>query len=264
MMSQNRVYRIEDIEGLSNPEFGTYSIFLFRGSYGCRHAWVRLIYKKQGKIINSGSSTRNRIEGTEEVVVAADTRPLRPKTWRENNPEKRDGSQYISELNKGELSKQDKMMFFDEDKHILVGAAMVPNKMIHRYDELGNLYYVFFSKDSIKKMADKFLRQRRTDETSVEHDGKKLGADKVYVTESWIKEDMKFDKGNKYGFQNLPVGTWFVSMKVDDPQVWKMIKDKILTGFSVEGLFGQKSMFSKGDKAINQIKKILKSIKDDK
>jgi hypothetical protein len=264
MMSQNRVYRIEDIEGLSNPEFGTYSIFLFRGSYGCRHAWVRLIYKKQGKIINSGSSTRNRIEGTEEVVVAADTRPLRPKTWRENNPEKRDGSQYISELNKGELSKQDKMMFFDEDKHILVGAAMVPNKMIHRYDELGNLYYVFFSKESIKKMADKFLRQRRTDETSVEHDGKKLGADKVYVTESWIKEDMKFDKGNKYGFQNLPVGTWFVSMKVDDPQVWKMIKDKILTGFSVEGLFGQKSMFSKGDKAINQIKKILKSIKDDK
>jgi hypothetical protein len=51
-----------------------------------------------------------------------------------------------------------KMVFsvVDEDKKIIVGAAMVPNKMIHRYDDLGNLYYVFFSKESIKKMADKF------------------------------------------------------------------------------------------------------------
>ena len=156
-----------------------------------------------------------------------------------------------------------KLLFYDEEKRIVVGAAMVPNKMIHRYDELGNLYYVFFSKDSIKRMASKFMKQKRTDETSIEHDGRKLGSSKVYVTESWVSEDPIKDKSAAYGF-NLPSGTWFVAMKVDDQNVWKKIKSKELTGFSVEGLFAEKSVFSKQEKQINQIKAILKSIKDDK
>jgi len=156
-----------------------------------------------------------------------------------------------------------KMVFsvVDEEKKIIVGAAMVPNKMIHRYDDLGNLYYVFFSKESIKKMADKFLKEKRTDETSIEHNGLKLGSDKVYITESWVSEDPLYDKSHKYGFE-LPEGTWFVSMKVNDDKVWKLIKEKALTGYSVEGLFAEKSVFSKEDKQINQITKLLKSIKD--
>ena len=154
------------------------------------------------------------------------------------------------------------MMFYDEDKQVLIGAAMVPNKMIHRYDTLGNLYYVFFSKQTIKKMADKFLRQKRTDETSIEHNGIKLGVDKVYITESWVSEDPIKDKSASYGF-NLPAGTWYVSMKVEDPKIWKLIKSKMLTGFSVEGLFAEKSIFSKDTEIINTIKDILKSIKDE-
>jgi hypothetical protein len=154
------------------------------------------------------------------------------------------------------------MLFYDDDKRVLVGAAMVPNKMIHRYDELGNLYYVFFSKATIKKMADKFLKQKRTDETNIEHDGLKLGSDKVYITESWVSEDPIKDKSAAYGF-NLPTGTWYVSMKVEDPKIWKLIKSKILTGFSVEGLFAEKSIFSSQEKTINKIKDILKSITDE-
>ena len=139
---------------------------------------------------------------------------------------------------------------------------MVPNRMIHRYDELGNLYYVYFSKESIAKMAKKFLKEQRTDDTSIEHNGIKLGKDKVFISESWISEDPIYDKSHKYGF-SLPEGTWFVSMKVNDDKVWKLIKSKTLNGFSVEGLFAEKSVFSKEDKQINQITKILKSIKDD-
>jgi hypothetical protein len=150
----------------------------------------------------------------------------------------------------------------DEDKQILVGAAMVPNKMIHRYDDLGNMYYVYFSKASIRKMADKFLKQKRTDETSIEHNGIKLGSDKVYITESWVSEDPIKDKSNMYGFE-LPSGTWFVQMRVEDKKIWKLVKDNMLTGFSVEGLFANKSVFSKEDKKINQIKQILKSITDE-
>jgi hypothetical protein len=160
--------------------------------------------------------------------------------------------------------EKEKMTFAvaDEDKQILVGAAMVPNKMIHRYDDLGNMYYVYFSKASIRKMADRFLKQKRTDETSIEHNGIKLGSDKVYITESWVSEDPIKDKSNMYGFE-LPSGTWFVQMRVEDKKIWKLVKDNMLTGFSVEGLFGNKSVFSKEDKQINQIKQILKSITDE-
>ena len=155
--------------------------------------------------------------------------------------------------------ENEKMTFAvaSEDKMIIVGAAMVPNKMIHRYDMFGNKYYVYFSKESIRKMANRFLKQKRTDETSIEHNGIKLGSDKVYITESWISEDPTKDKSAVYGF-NLPAGTWFVQMKVDDPKVWELVKQNNLSGFSVEGLFKEKAVFSKAEEQINQIKKLLK------
>lgn len=251
MLQKNRVYTIEDIERLSNPEFGSYNIFLWRGSFNCRHAWVRLVYKKQGSIRNNANSTSGLI--TEDVVLGPDTRNSATRAnpsetdWRPGQP--RTGQAFMT-------------FAFDEEKKIIIGAAMVPNRMIHRYDALGNLYYVFFSAKSIKMMSDRFLKQRRSDETNIEHDGKKLGADKVFINESWISEDETYDKSAKYGF-SLPVGTWYVSMKVLDDKVWKMIKQKSLTGFSVEGLFAEKSVFSKEDKKINQIKSILKSINDE-
>ena len=414
MLSMNRVYRQEDIDQLTddvaNEEFGYYNIFLWRGSYNCRHTWVKLWYAPTGQIRNSGSSTKGLERGPESqsTGLQPDTRNDAtvanpgPKSWKPGMPrtgpniftkekmgledacwegyeaigtkivdgkevpncvpikmteddfadsisdypegvknaakravdyaEKNGwgscgtavGKQRASQLAKGEpisvdtikrmysylsrhksdltsskgydegcgklmydswggepalkwaerklgqIEKESKMSFskthmtfgFDEDKKIVVGAAMVPNKMIHRYDELGNLYYVFFSAASIKKMADKFMQQGRTDETSIEHNGKKLGSDKVYISESWVSDDPIYDKSHQYGF-SLPKGTWFVSMKVNDDNVWKMIKEKSLTGFSVEGLFAEKSIFSKEDKQINQIKKILKSITDE-
>ena len=400
MMGANRVYRIEDIDELTdnvaNEEFGFYNIFLWRGSFNCRHVWVRLIYKKEGKIINNDNSTRG-LEDTQKLGpnLQPDTRNDATKanpgknSWRPGTPRngnlfaeskgledacwegyepiglKPDGSPNCvpikmteddfadiisdypegvknaakkavdwaekngwgscgtavgktraSQLAKGEnisvdtlkrmysylsrhksdltsskdyesgcgklmydswggeaaltwaerkiksLEKQKMVFSFDEDKRIVVGAAMVPNKMIHRFDDLGNLYYVFFSKESIKKMSDKFLKEKRTDETSVEHNGLKLGSDKVFITESWVSEDPVLDKSHFFGFE-LPAGTWFVAMKVHDDKVWKMIKEKSLTGFSVEGLFAEKSVFSKEDKQINQISKILKSITDE-
>jgi hypothetical protein len=157
--------------------------------------------------------------------------------------------------------ENEKMTFAvaSEDKMIIVGAAMIPNKMIHRYDMFGNKYYVYFSKDSIRKMANRFLKQKRTDETSIEHNGIKLGSDKVYVTESWISEDPIKDKSANYGFE-LPAGTWFVQMKVEDPKIWELVKQNNLSGFSVEGLFREKAVFSKQEEQINQIKQLLKSI----
>ena len=270
MLSKNRVYRQEDIDQLTdnvaNEEFGVYNIFLWRGSFNCRHTWVKLWYAPTGQIRNSGSSSKGLEKGPESQSsnIQPDTRNdatvKNPggNSWKPGMP--RTGPNLFAE--EMSFNKTHMMFGFDEEKKIVVGAAMVPNKMIHRYDDLGNLYYVFFSAKSIKMMADKFMKQKRTDETSIEHDGQKLGSDKVFITESWVSDNPVYDKSHQYGF-SLPSGTWFVSMKVNDEKVWKMIKEKSLTGFSVEGLFAEKSLFSKEDKKINQIRKILKSITDE-
>lgn len=273
MMAKDRVYRFEDIDdltdGVANPEFGFYNIFRWRGSFNCRHVWVKLLYKKTGKIINDGSSEKG-LEGEDGLNSSQQPNTVPQKQRDKIDPREGPNATFrYWEKPKQIFQEQQKdpklkMVFgFDDEKRIVVGAAMVPNKMIIRYDELGNPFYVFFSKDSIKKMANKFLREKRTDETSVEHDGIKLGSNKVFVTESWVSEDPIKDKSSFYGF-NLPSGTWYVAMKVLDDKIWKMIKEKSLTGFSVEGLFGERSMFSEEDKKINTIRKILKSIKDDK
>lgn len=52
VLDMNLIYRKEDIDMMSfsttNPEFGTYSIFNYKGSYGCRHHWSRRVYFRTG------------------------------------------------------------------------------------------------------------------------------------------------------------------------------------------------------------------------
>jgi hypothetical protein len=57
------------------------------------------------------------------------------------------------------------------------------------------------------------------------------------VVESWIVEDEDKDKSRVYGL-DMPVGTWMVSMKVDDESIWtEQVKNDKVFGFSIEGSF---------------------------
>jgi hypothetical protein len=83
----------------------------------------------------------------------------------------------------------------------------------------------------------------------------------VYVIESWIKEDEQ-DKSNKYGYEDLPLGTWFVSMKVRNDDVWQRVKSGQLNGFSVSGFFEEVASFCREEAFLAQVAKILKNIKE--
>ena len=123
----------------------------------------------------------------------------------------------------------------DEEKKTLVGAVLIPEKQIPRYDqELNEEYLVYFSKDTIKKAQELFMSSLNNNNTTYEH---KVPIDGLSVVESWIKEDEKFDKSSQYGFKNMPTGTWFVKMKVNNDEVWQKVKDKSVRGFSIEGYF---------------------------
>ncbi len=84
----------------------------------------------------------------------------------------------------------------------------------------------------------------------------------VKFTEScryFIREDQS-DKSNKYGYEDLPIGTWFVSMKVRNPEVWERVKKGELKGFSVSGFFEEIEKFYKEKEFLKQLADLLKDI----
>jgi len=145
----------------------------------------------------------------------------------------------------------------DDEKRIVVGPAMVPNLKIFRKDKDGNPYYVFFTEETIKMIAEKYMKNKYIDNNDTEHNGR--AAEDVYVVESWIKEHEE-DKSSKYGFKELPIGTWFVSMKVRNDEVWNQIKKKELNGFSVSGFFEEVEQFYREQEFLKQLAEILKDL----
>jgi len=125
----------------------------------------------------------------------------------------------------------------DEDKRTLIGVALIPDKHIPRYDQEKNEdYVVFFSKDTIEKAQELFMNGLKNNNATVEHE---QNVDGVSVIETWIKES-KNDKSNLYGFQDVPVGSWFVKMKIYNDDIWKDVKQNKLRGYSIEGYFVDK------------------------
>ena len=121
----------------------------------------------------------------------------------------------------------------NKDKQILMGAALIPDKPIYRKDGEEE-YYVYFSKETIAKTAEAFFRNNNQNNATLEH---AEVLENMTVFESWIVEDPEFDKSKKYGLE-VPAGTWMVSMKVDDKDVWdNYVKDNKVFGFSIEGKF---------------------------
>ena len=130
-----------------------------------------------------------------------------------------------------------------QDQQIIMGPAMIPDMKIIREDKRG-LYNVFFSKDTIKSIAFKFMSELRNNSATVMHLENVEG---VCVIESWIVEDPEKDKSKFRGF-DVPVGTWMISQKVINKSLWDdYIKTGELKGFSVEGFFTESDKFRKLD-----------------
>ena len=173
----------------------------------------------------------------------------------------------IKEL--GDIGKKFSEMNFDDtemsfsvfsmEEKMVVGPAMVPDKMIIRRNEItGEIYYVYFTADTIKKLQQKFMLEKLLDKTNVEHGRKFLNG--VSVVESWIVDDPEHDKQQVFGM-DYPKGTWMVSMKIEDDAIWQKVKEGKLNGFSVQGYFLEKAKFSIDNTSkLEEIKNILKQI----
>lgn len=123
----------------------------------------------------------------------------------------------------------------DGEKHILMGPALIPNQMIFR-KEGDTKYQVYFSESTVEKASQMYLKAGNQSNATLHH---KTKLDGMTLVESWIIADSKVDKSKAYGF-DLPKGTWMVSMKVENEDVWKKVKSGEVKGFSIEGYFADK------------------------
>lgn len=250
MMKANRVFRIEDIIEMSKRSVNNvgpdgYDIFTWRGSYNCRHKWVQLMYSNDERIINKAYIRKGLLD--EDEMPAPDTRTT--LTIEAGNTPPR-----------GEVFSSDRMDFSvtDQEKRILVGPAMIPDLEIPRMNDItGEIYYVFFKEESIRKIQQKFMEQKLLDKTNIEHTSKFLKG--VDVIESWMVDNPEKDKQQVFNM-NYPKGTWMISVKVKDDEVWKQVKEGKLRGFSVQGIFAERKAFKKHD-ILDKIKEIVKKIK---
>jgi len=183
------------------------------------------------------------------------------------NPDTTDGVYAISlvenpaiEVNFIALNEGEKIQFsiLEEDKRLLMGAVLVPDKKILRVDASGEPFWVVFKSETIRQAMEFFYKNGNQSNSTLEHNHQMQLNDVTFV-ESWIKEDLIHDKSVKYGFSE-PVGTWFSVMKVDNPDVWQKVKAGEVNGFSIDGIFNFKNVDMELSKIVDAIKEGFQSL----
>lgn len=151
-------------------------------------------------------------------------------------------------MNKDEI----KFATQDEEKRIVVGPLLIPNKKIIRVDGKGETYMVYFTADTIEKIAQRYMLRNYNSKATLEHSEQ---IENVTLVESWVSKSREMDKSKTYGF-NLPAGTWYGIMKINNDDIWNnYVKEGKVNGFSIEGSFEHKevAMNIQQDSILNDI-----------
>ena len=147
----------------------------------------------------------------------------------------------------------------DEEKRIISGPLMIANQKIYRNDPEMGEYEVFFSPETIKKIAIKLAKKGFQNNVNLMH-----RAD-MQIPGVTLFEIFQSDKSRGImpmkGFEDLADGTLFGSMFVENDVAWQMVKDGLIKGFSVEGNFGMKKK-DKYDITFEKIVEILNETND--
>jgi len=214
MQRLDKLYTYQELQEMGRNvgngiDRGSQAIIKWKGGPNCSHFFEKVLVSKEGRqtvIISEGRATQ------QELGIAMDQRP--------NN------------------GYRMSFAFSTDDEMIVTGPAMVPQQLILRKDEMGNPFHVYFSQDTIKKIAKKFFEYNKMNNTDINHDDNVTTGNTLL--ESWIVEDPNMDKSKAMGF-NVPKSTWMVSYKINDEETWNKIKNGELNGYSIAGNFIEKA-----------------------
>ena len=147
------------------------------------------------------------------------------------------------------FDKQNKVMKYsieNEEQRMVTGVIMRANFNIYRYDEEFGEYYIKYSPDTIKLMAEKMMIDNTFNNINLMHeDGTDIEG--VNLVELFIKDT---NKGiNPANFDDIENGSLFATYKINNDAIWEQIKLGTFKGFSLEGIFDiERTQFRKTNK----------------
>jgi len=147
----------------------------------------------------------------------------------------------------------------DKEEGIIISPALIPDKRIYRYDAQTNEeYYVFFSRETVRKLSMNFLKSGNHINATEQHINPING---VYMIYSWLVENQHDPIITKYGFKDIPDGTWVVSYKIENEEIKSKIKSGEISGLSIEAWLTSKFSAEDVDKTkVDKIKKLLEGL----
>lgn len=133
----------------------------------------------------------------------------------------------------------------DMDKRTISGPLLIPDLYIYRNDQTKGEHYAKYSEKSIRIAHRKMMKNLYLGKVNIDHtmDASK----KMYITECWMVDYPEMDKSKALGY-NLPQGSLFASVFVDDQVLWD---DYILTG-ELKG-FSVEILVEEGQKVLDQV-----------
>lgn len=121
----------------------------------------------------------------------------------------------------------------DEEKHLVRGVFMTANHFIPRVSSSGYEYYITFSEDTLRKMAERFLMNGFNRNVDTNHNNELEKG--IYLQEIFFKD---VEKGiNPKGYEDVEDKSLFCQYRVANEEVWSKIKDGTYKGFSLAGYF---------------------------
>lgn len=158
------------------------------------------------------------------------------------------------------FKKQEPLKFEieDEEQRIIYGVLMRADHLIYRYNEEFGEYYIKYSKDTIKTMAEKLLIDNKQNSVNIMHQDNS-NVDGVNLFELFIKDT---DNGiSPKGFEDIEEGSLFGKFRVNNDDVWNAVKDGTFKGFSIEGFFEVKEQYKKINKKKTSMSKLKEKLK---
>lgn len=145
----------------------------------------------------------------------------------------------------------------NEEKRLISGVIMRADFPIYRINEYGEEYYITFSRETIAKMAEKWLSDGLQSNVNLQHNPNNYVND-VLLKEVYFKDS---EKGiNPKGFEDIEEGSLFATYHILNEDVWKSIKNGEFNGFSLEGIFNFDITPSEEDKEYDEIMSMLDRI----
>lgn len=149
-----------------------------------------------------------------------------------------------------EDKKIEKFAVKDKVERMVSGVIMLASTPIYRRTADNFEYYITYSKDTLKTMAEKMIFDGVGSQVNIQHqDGSNVEG--VNLVELYIIDREK-GIAPEY-FANVPDGSLIGTYKVHNNSVWDMIENGDVLSFSLEGIFQIEETFNKQENNNNQI-----------